>query len=79
MKDADENITDEGKERIKEEVNILQEHTCLKNYDGCSKEMESDSIVNMVTKAPEEMNAYIRNIIMDGDANRRDIYKKMII
>ena len=72
MEDNDENITDENKVNIKNEVETVREHTCLKSFDGCSKGMENDSIVHLVTKAPEEMEAYIRDIIMDNDTNTRD-------
>ena len=72
MEDNDESMTDENKVNIKNKVEPLREHTCLKFFDGCSKGMESDSIVHLVVNAPEEMEAYIRDIIMDDDKNTRD-------
>ena len=47
-----------------------KEHTCMKNYEGASKSMESDAILRMCIEAPNN-GYYIGTIISDDDTNMR--------
>ena len=47
-----------------------KKHTCMKNYEGASKSMESAAILQMCIEAPEN-GYYIGTIISDDDTNMR--------
>ena len=48
----------------------VKQHTCMKNYEGASKSMESDAILRMCIKAPDNV-YYIGTIISDDDKHMR--------
>ena len=60
------------RKKIKEEIEGLHQHTCLKNFDGSSKSMECDAIVDLVSNAPHVLKSYIRDVVIDDDTNVRD-------
>ena len=52
---------------IKDKMKQNENHDCLKNFDGPSKSMEMDAIVQLIKMAPEKMGCYIRTICLDDD------------
>ena len=64
--DNNNDLSDEEKVPLKEEIEGLREHTCLKNFDGCSKSMECDAIVDLVSNAPHALKCYIQAIVMEA-------------
>ena len=51
-------------------------HTCLKNFSGPSKSMETDAIVQLILNAPKELGAYVRVLCMDDDTITRSHTKE---
>ena len=51
---------------IKDKMKQNENHDCLKNFDGPSKSMEMDAIVQLIKMAPEKMGCYIRTICLDN-------------
>ena len=70
--DNKDNLCDEEKIKLQRKIDGLCKHTCLKNFDGYSKSMECDAIVDLVSNAPKRLGCYIRSIVMDDDTNVRD-------
>ena len=69
--DNDMEKTDEDKKELKEKIEKLQKHTCLKNFDGYLKSMESDALVCLVSGASRLLDCYTCSIVMDDDTNTR--------
>ena len=70
-----EKQNEEEVEELTIQINEIKKHTCLKNFDGPSKSMETDAIVQLVLHAPEKMKAYVRTICMDDDTITRSHIK----
>ena len=70
-----EEHNEEEVEKLTFQINELEKHSCLKNFDGPSKSMETDAIVQLILHAPEKMKAYVRTICMDDDTITRSHVK----
>ena len=51
--------------QLRQEIDKLEGHTCTKNFDGSSKSMESDTIVQLVRTAPDKLKAYVIKVVLD--------------
>jgi len=49
----------------------LKLHNCVRNYEGTSKAMEAQALVEMLVRAPEKHNVSIAVIVSDDDSNGR--------
>jgi len=49
----------------------VKKHRCVKNYEGTSKAMEAQALVEMLERAPKKHNVSICTIISDDDSNGR--------
>jgi hypothetical protein len=49
----------------------VKKHRCVKNYEGTSKGMEAQALVEMLERAPEKYNVSICTIFSDDDSNGR--------
>ena len=47
-----EAISSKERLEIEEMINLLRDHSCVKNFEGHSKAMECDAICEFVSKAP---------------------------
>lgn len=66
-----ENTCDENLKEITLKIEELEKHTCLKNFNGPSKSMETDVIVQLILCALKKLKAYVRKICMDDDTITR--------
>jgi hypothetical protein len=49
----------------------VKKHRCVKNYEGTSKAMEAQALVEMLEKAPKQHNVSICTIISNDESNGR--------
>jgi len=49
----------------------VKKHNCTMNYQGTSKSMEAEALVQMLQRAPEKSNVSICTIISDNASNGR--------
>ena len=56
---------------IKQQMENNKTHTCLKNFSGPSKSMETNAIVQLIKMEHKEVGAYVRVICMDNDTITR--------
>ena len=66
-----ESTDNENLKEITLNIEELEKHTCLKIFDGPSKSMETDAIVQLILCAPKKLKAYVRTICMDDDTITR--------
>ena len=71
-----EKYTEEEKLKYNKRIKQKQDHACLRNFNGASKSMETDAIVQLVKLAPVELNAYVRCICMDNGTVTRENLKE---
>ena len=56
---------------LRKKIEQLENHTCLQNFVGPSRSMETDTIIQIVKIAPVQLKAYVRVLVMDDDQTAR--------